>query len=76
VTPDAHDVSASAVGVHREDLFAPVVENRHDDAATAWRRLADLDLAIASIQPAVQLEFCRDFAGQPIAIRERSHDAS
>jgi hypothetical protein len=32
-----------------------VVENRDDDA-TARQRLGDLDLAIASIQPAVQLE--------------------
>jgi hypothetical protein len=49
VAPDAHNILPLAGGVHSKDLFAPVVEDRDDDALAAWQRLADLDLAIASV---------------------------
>jgi hypothetical protein len=56
VAPDAHDISLPTVGVHGKNLRGPVVEDRDDDALAAWQRLAYLDLAITSVEPAVQPE--------------------
>jgi hypothetical protein len=36
VAPDAHNISPLAGGVPIRDLFAPVVEDRDDDALAAW----------------------------------------
>jgi hypothetical protein len=44
-----HDISPQAGGVPIKDPFAPMVEDRDDDALAAWERLADLYLAITFV---------------------------
>jgi len=58
--------------MHDEGLLAPVIEDRGDDAVAARQALADLDLLVATIEAAAQLEDPTQTRRQPARSRESS----